>query len=89
MVTDSALLQAKLAADARARVFAGFDPVWQTDRPASLTLVGMRAAAPGGQVGYALAGGLRPARTSAWSRQTGPSRRRGRAGHPPSPGSDA
>lgn len=87
-VTDSALLQAKLAADARARVFAGFDP---SGRPAAgLADAGRDAGRrPGGQVGYALDGGLRLARTSAWFRLTGPRGAGGGQDIPLSPGSDA
>jgi predicted MFS family arabinose efflux permease len=56
MVTYNALLQAEVAAEARGRVFAGFDLLWQAGRLASLLLGGVAADALGIQVVYYLGG---------------------------------
>ena len=58
MVTYNALLQAEVAPEARGRVFAGFDLLWQAGRLASLALGGVAADALGVQAVYALGGGL-------------------------------
>jgi predicted MFS family arabinose efflux permease len=58
MVTYNSLLQAEVAVQARGRVFAGFDLIWQAGRLASLALGGMVADAAGVQAVYALGGGL-------------------------------
>jgi predicted MFS family arabinose efflux permease len=58
MVTYNALLQAEVPPEARGRVFAGFDLIWQTGRLASLALGGIAADALGVQAVYALGGGL-------------------------------
>jgi len=47
MVTYNALLQAEVAPQARGRVFAGFDLLWQAGRLASLALGGVAADALG------------------------------------------
>jgi hypothetical protein len=68
MVTYNALLQAEVAAEARGRVFGGFDLIWQTGRRASLAVAGFAADALGVQAAYALGGGLPlVARTVGWS----------------------
>jgi predicted MFS family arabinose efflux permease len=58
MVIYSALLQAEVAAQARGRVFAGFDLLWQAGRLASLALGGIAADTLGIQAVYRLGGGL-------------------------------
>lgn len=58
MVTYNALLQAEVPPQARGRVFAGFDLVWQTGRLASLALGRPGRDALGVQAVYALGGGL-------------------------------
>jgi MFS family permease len=57
MVTYSALLQTEVAGEARGRVFAGFDLLWQAGRLASLALGGI-ADTLGIQAVYRLGGGL-------------------------------
>jgi predicted MFS family arabinose efflux permease len=58
MVTYNALLQAEVPTEARGRVFAGFDLLWQTGRLASLALGGLAADALGVQAVYVLGGVL-------------------------------
>jgi len=58
MVTYNALLQAEVAPEARGRVFAGFDLLWQAGRLASLALGGVAADVMGVQAVYGLGGGL-------------------------------
>jgi predicted MFS family arabinose efflux permease len=58
MVTYNSLLQAQTAPEARGRVFAGFDMIWQTGRLASLALGGIAADALGIRAVYALGGAL-------------------------------
>jgi len=58
MVAYSALLQAEVAAEARGRVFAGFDLLWQAGRLASLALGGIAADTLGVQAVYRLGGAL-------------------------------
>jgi predicted MFS family arabinose efflux permease len=56
MVTYNSLLQAEVAPQARGRVFAGFDLLWQTGRLASLALGGLAADALGIRAVYYLGG---------------------------------
>jgi MFS family permease len=56
MVTYNALLQAEVAPQARGRVFAGFDLLWQAGRLASLGLGGVVADALGVRAVYYLGG---------------------------------
>jgi predicted MFS family arabinose efflux permease len=56
MVTYNALLQAEVAPEARGRVFAGFDLLWQAGRLASLALGGVAADALGIRAVYYLGG---------------------------------
>ena len=58
MVTYNSLLQAEVAPEARGRVFAGFDLVWQAGRLASLVLGGVAADALGIRAVYYLGGAL-------------------------------
>jgi predicted MFS family arabinose efflux permease len=58
MVTYNSLLQAEAAPQARERVFAGFDPLWQAGRLASLVLGGVAAEALGIRAVYYLGGRL-------------------------------
>ena len=58
MVAYSALLQAEVAAEARGRVFAGFDLLWQAGRLASLALGGIAADTLGVQAVYRFGGAL-------------------------------
>jgi MFS family permease len=58
MVTYNALLQAEVAPQARGRVFAGFDLLWQAGRLASLGLGGVVADALGIRAVYYLGGVL-------------------------------
>jgi MFS family permease len=58
MVTYNALLQTEVAAEARGRVFAGFDLLWQTGRLTSLGLGGIAADILGVQAVYQLGGAL-------------------------------
>jgi hypothetical protein len=84
MVTYNALLQAEVPPEARGRVFAGFDLIWQTGRLASLALGGGRGRCPWGP------GGLRAGRWAAVGRRhcrpgrarPAPRRRRDLAGRP-------
>jgi predicted MFS family arabinose efflux permease len=56
MVTYNSLLQAEVAGEARGRVFAGFDLLWQAGRLASLALGGVVADALGIRAVYYLGG---------------------------------
>jgi predicted MFS family arabinose efflux permease len=56
MVTYNSLLQAEVAPQARGRVFAGFDLLWQAGRLASLALGGVAADALGIRTVYYLGG---------------------------------
>jgi MFS family permease len=56
MVTYNSLLQAEIASQARGRVFAGFDLLWQTGRLNSLLLGGIAADALGIRAIYYLGG---------------------------------
>jgi len=58
MVSYTSLLQAEVAEQARGRVFAGFDMLWQAGRLASLGLGGLAADAFGIRAVYALGGAL-------------------------------
>jgi predicted MFS family arabinose efflux permease len=58
MVTYNSLLQAEVASEARGRVFAGFDLLWQAGRLASLVLGGVAADALGIRAVYYLGGVL-------------------------------
>jgi predicted MFS family arabinose efflux permease len=58
MVAYNSLLQAEVAAEARGRVFAGFDLLWQAGRLASLLLGGVAADALGIRAVYYLGGAL-------------------------------
>jgi predicted MFS family arabinose efflux permease len=58
MVTYNSLLQATVAPQARGRVFAGFDLLWQAGRLASLVLGGVAADALGIRAVYYLGGAL-------------------------------
>ena len=58
MVTYNSLLQAEVAPEARGRVFAGFDLLWQAGRLASLVLGGAAADALGIRAVYYFGGGL-------------------------------
>lgn len=58
MVTYNSLLQAEAAPEARGRVFAGFDLLWQAGRLASLALGGVAADALGIRAIYYLGGVL-------------------------------
>jgi predicted MFS family arabinose efflux permease len=58
MVTYNSLLQAEVALEARGRVFAGFDLLWQAGRLASLVLGGVAADALGIRAVYYLGGVL-------------------------------
>jgi MFS family permease len=58
MVTYNSLLQAEVAPEARGRVFAGFDLLWQAGRLASLVLGGVAADALGIRAVYYLGGVL-------------------------------
>jgi predicted MFS family arabinose efflux permease len=56
MVTYNSLLQAEVAPEARGRVFAGFDLLWQAGRLTSLVLGGVAADAQGIRAVYYLGG---------------------------------
>jgi predicted MFS family arabinose efflux permease len=58
MVTYNSLLQAEVAPEARGRVFAGFDLLWQAGRLASLALGGVAADALDIRAVYYLGGVL-------------------------------
>jgi MFS family permease len=58
MVTYNSLLQAEVPSEARGRVFAGFDVLWQTGRLVSLLAGGAVADAVGIPAVYALGGSL-------------------------------